>query len=214
MRIYAYVDAFNFYYGLTKDTPYRWCNLAKLCEILLPDDPVDAIKVFAAYSKSFPNNPGAHLRQKTYLRALQTIPNLELYMSKFSPADRYFPLSDKLPGETEMVRVRFTKEKGSDVKLASQLLLDGFRDAYGMAVIFTNDSDLAMPVRLARYELGKRIGVFLTTRPPDPSRPGGIELMKYSNFHTLVTADMLAASQFPDRFRDAKGKLIARPSGW
>jgi len=214
MRIYAYVDAFNFYYGLTKDTPYRWCNLAKLCQILLPDDPVDVIKVFAAYSKSFPTNPGAHLRQKSYLRALQSVQNIELYMSKFSPADRYFPLSDKLPGETEKVMVRFTKEKGSDVKLASQLLLDGFQDAYDMAILFTNDSDLAMPIRLARYELGKRIGVFLTSRPPDPSRPGSQDLMKYANFHKLVTADMLATSQFPDSFTGENGKLIARPPGW
>jgi uncharacterized LabA/DUF88 family protein len=214
MSIYVYVDAFNFYYGLTKGTPYRWCNLGKLAQLLLPNDSVDVIKVFAAYSKNFPNNPAASQRQKTYLRALSTIPNLEMYTSKFSPAERYFPLSDGLPNKTEMVKVRFSKEKGSDVKLASQLLIDGFEDAYDMAVIFTNDSDLTMPIQIARYRLGKRIGVILTTRPPDSSRPGSKELMKYANFTKLVTDEMLAASQFPDRFTDAKGSRIEKPDTW
>lgn len=213
MRIYAYVDGFNFYYGLTKNTSYRWCNLAKLTQLLLPNNTVTMIKVFAAHSKSFPSNPKAPQRQKIYFRALETLPNLEIYSSKFSPADRYFPLSDS-PGETKMVKVRFSKEKGSDVKLASQLLLDGFKDVYDMAVIFTNDSDLAMPFQIVRYELKKRIGLFLTTRPPDPSRPGSTELMKYANFTKLVTAEMLAASQFPDRFTDANGKRIEKPDGW
>lgn len=213
MRIFVYVDAFNFYHGLTKNTPYRWCDLSKLCSVLLPNDPINVIKVFTAYSKSFPCNPNAPQRQRIYLRALKTIPNLEIYTSKFSSATRYFPCADNLPA-TNMVAVRFSKEKGSDVKLASQLLLDGFRDRYDMAVVFTNDSDMVMPIQIVRYELRKRIGICLTTRPPDPSRPGSKDLMKAANFSKLITAEMLAASQFLDRFVDANGKLIEKPEGW
>lgn len=213
MRVYAYIDAFNFYYGLTRQTPYRWCNLARLCEQVLPDEHFETIKLFTAYSKGFPGNQQAPQRQKTYFRALATLDNVEMITSKFSPSEKFFPLADKLP-QIQKVKVCFSKEKGSDVKLASHLLLDGFKDKYDLALVFTNDSDLVLPVQFARYELRKTVGVVLTNRLRDPDRPGCIQLMEAANFYRLVSDEMLAASQFPDVFIDRKGKLIRKPSGW
>jgi len=56
MRIYAYIDAFNFYYGLTRNTPYRWCNLAELCKLLFPQDGVEQIKVFFGHARPIPGH--------------------------------------------------------------------------------------------------------------------------------------------------------------
>ncbi len=36
--INVYVDGFNLYYGALKRTPYKWLDLGKLAEILLPTD--------------------------------------------------------------------------------------------------------------------------------------------------------------------------------
>ncbi|HDH03569.1 MAG TPA: NYN domain-containing protein [Actinobacteria bacterium] len=50
------------------------------------------------------------------------------------------------------VEVLKTEEKGSDVNLATYLLLDAFKKRCDTAVVMTNDSDLAEPVRIARTE--------------------------------------------------------------
>ena len=42
-----------------------------------------------------------------------------------------------------------TEEKGSDVNLASHLLLDGFQQTRDTVVVFSNDSDLRVPIRIA-----------------------------------------------------------------
>ena len=47
-----------------------------------------------------------------------------------------------------------TEEKGSDVNLASHLLLDAFKHASDTAVVISNDSDLRVPIRFAEQELG------------------------------------------------------------
>jgi hypothetical protein len=53
----VYVDAFNLYYGCLKSTPYRWLDLAKLCQLLLPKDTIQAIKYFTALVSARPHDP-------------------------------------------------------------------------------------------------------------------------------------------------------------
>ena len=61
-----------------------------------------------------------------------------------------------------------TEEKGSDVNLATYLLVDAFRgDAEAFAVV-SNDSDLTEPIRIVRHELGKVVG--LLNPQPVPSQ--------------------------------------------
>ncbi len=50
-----------------------------------------------------------------------------------------------------------SEEKGSDVNLGAHLVRDAFTDAFDVAVILTNDSDLVEPVRIAVQEAGKRV---------------------------------------------------------
>ena len=45
-----------------------------------------------------------------------------------------------------------TEEKGSDVNLASHLLRDAFSKKFEVAVLITNDSDLAEPVWIVAHE--------------------------------------------------------------
>jgi hypothetical protein len=52
-----------------------------------------------------------------------------------------------------------TEEKGSDVNLAAHLLRDAFLKNFEIAVLITNDSGLAEPVRIVRYELGLPVGI-------------------------------------------------------
>ena len=59
-----------------------------------------------------------------------------------------------------MVSYAYREEKGSDVNVASHLLLDVLTGAVDAAVVISNDSDLRFPVEQAR----QRVPVGLSTR--------------------------------------------------
>jgi hypothetical protein len=67
------------------------------------------------------------------------------------------------PDATFMVSHR--EEKGSDVNVASHLLVDVLTDVVDAAIVISNDSDLDFPVSYART----RVPVGLLTRPPTTS---------------------------------------------
>lgn len=70
------------------------------------------------------------------------------------------PLANPASGAPVMVKVLDTKEKGSDVNLATYLLFDGFRKEYEMAVIISNDADLVEPIRLVTKEMHLPVGIW------------------------------------------------------
>lgn len=49
-----------------------------------------------------------------------------------------------------MVSVADREEKGSDVNVATHLLIDVYEQKIDAAVVISNDSDLALPIRHAR----------------------------------------------------------------
>lgn len=105
------------------------------------------------------------------------------------------------------VEVFDTEEKGSDVNLATYLLLDAFDDDYEMAVVISNDSDLKLPIEMTRTKLGKDIGVF------DPSRRRSFELYRAASWYRPLRRGPLSASLFPDTLSDAHGDFT-KPAGW
>ena len=50
------------------------------------------------------------------------------------------------------------EEKGSDVNIATYMLIDVFRNDCDQVVVITNDSDLAEPVRIINKELKIPVG--------------------------------------------------------
>jgi hypothetical protein len=53
----VYVDGFNLYYGALKGTPYKWLDIRKLCELLLPNNHINQIKYFTAMVSARPHDP-------------------------------------------------------------------------------------------------------------------------------------------------------------
>ena len=78
MKTIVYVDGFNLYYGSLRGTPCKWLNLQRLGELLLPQNGIIAIKYFTAKVSARPHDPDQPIRQQTYLRALHTLPNVEI----------------------------------------------------------------------------------------------------------------------------------------
>jgi uncharacterized LabA/DUF88 family protein len=208
MKTIVYVDGFNLYYGALKRTPYKWLNPMALCEFLLPKNQVIGIKYFTALVTARPNDPEQPNRQQIYLRALRTIPGLEIIYGHFLEHVITMPLSNPAPGEAKYVRVIKTEEKGSDVNIASHLVNDGYKKRYEAAILISNDSDLAEPIKIVRSELNFPVGVL----NPIPSKPS-YELQKYATFVKPIRQGVLSASQFSPSLRDAVG-MFHKPSSW
>lgn len=203
----VYVDAFNLYYGCLKGTPYRWLDLGTFCRQLLPRDQIHRIRYFTALVSGRPGDLRQPQRQQVYLRALQTIPHLSVHLGHYLSHPVRMPLAHPPSGGAYTVEVIRTEEKGSDVNLASYLLLDGFRSDCQAAVVISNDSDLKVPIELAQAELGLVVGVI------NPHPPARRSRALQPTFWRQVREPQLRRSQVPAVMTDAKG-TIRKPPGW
>src|ERR1051326_3162947 len=112
-KVYVYIDGFNLYYGAVKGSPYRWLDLGALCHRMLPGDQILAIKYFTAIVSARPYDPQQPVRQQVYLRALRTVPLLEVVFGHFLTHSCRMVLTGVSP--PQKVWVDKTEEKGSDV---------------------------------------------------------------------------------------------------
>lgn len=188
-----------------KRTPFKWLDLDALCRLLLPQNDVQRIKYFTARVAPRPGDPNQAVRQQTYLRALGTIPHLEVVFGHFLSHETTvveFPVASR----PRFVRVLKTEEKGSDVNLAAHLLDDAHRARFDVAVVVTNDSDLLLPIQMVRA-MGLKVGIL--NPHPRPSRV----LDQNRDFMKTIRSGALGASQFPVQMQDAAG-TFHKPGGW
>ena len=204
----VYIDGFNFYYRCVKGTPYKWLNPAVLAAILLPKEQIKRIRYYTARVSARPSDPDIPRRQQVYLRALETLPNLTITFGHFLTNVVRMPLAYPPATGPKFAHVIRTDEKGSDVNLASHLLLDAFRQDCDLALVISNDSDLAEPIRIARQEFGLRVGLGLPV-----SGTESITLVNVVDFWRRIRLGQLKASQFPDSMSDAAG-TFSKPATW
>ena len=203
-KVNVYVDGFNLYYGALKTTPYKWLDLLRLCQALLPSDTIQSIKYFTARVSARPTNPTSAHDQGLYIRALKTTP-VTIKYGHFLTHSVPMYLSGVTP--PQKVWVDKTEEKGSDVNLASHLLRDAFLKQFEVAVLISNDSDLAEPVRIVAEELKFPVGII------NPHQYHSKERQRYARFVKRIRQGHLLASQFPATIQDAKGSF-SKPVGW
>lgn len=207
MKTNVYIDGFNLYYGCLAGSRYRWLDLSRLCQVMLTRNTINRIRYFTARIEPDPRDPQKHIRQQTYLRALQTIPNLSLHYGKFLSHPIRMPLYPPPATGSRTVQVLKTEEKGSDVNLATYLLLDAFRGDFEVAVIISNDSDLLLPVEVVRTELGLPVGVL------NPQKNTSWALKAAATFYRPIQERALRRSLFPHILTDAHG-TITKPAPW
>ena len=205
---YVYVDGFNLYYGAVKDSPYRWLNIRRLCELLLPHHTIQTIKYFTARVSARKDDPDKPTRQQIFLRALRTLPDFEIIYGRFLSHDVMMPLADPPVKGSRFVKVIRTEEKGSDVNIATHLIHDAYQQKFKYAVLVTNDSDLQEPIRIVREDLDLEVGI-LNPHRHTPSRV----LTRQASFIKQIREGALKASQFPNALRDRTGEFH-KPKAW
>lgn len=211
LKTNVYIDGFNLYYRAVRDTPYKWLNLEKLSQILLPSHHINRIRYFTALVKARPNYLQQPQRQQAYIRALKTIPNLSVCYGQFRSRTKRRPLATLVPGLQHIAEFLDTEEKGSDVNLATYLLMDGFEQDYEQALVISNDSDLALAISMVRDKLGLPVGVVNPNININQTTP--VELSRAATFTRRLREKALRDSQFPLTLRDSKG-TITKPSSW
>jgi len=216
MRTVVYIDGFNLYYRALKKTKHKWLDLHALCEATLPkSSKVIAIKYYTA-RVSGRANPTSPKDQNTYLKALATIPHLEVHLGSFQVMTKWMflaqpvefrPLSTVFPNPNpDFAMVIKTEEKGSDVNFGAHLVRDALMGVFDHAAVLTNDTDLKEPIRIVVQEA--KLPVTLLT-PVD--RPAG-ELQNLAT-HVRNIRPYLGVCQFPDPIIGPK-KAIVKPVDW
>ncbi|HQG58788.1 MAG TPA: NYN domain-containing protein [bacterium] len=205
---YVYVDGFNLYYGAVKGTPYKWLDIQKMVSLLLPKNVIIKIKYFTSLVNARSTDPDQPNRQQVYLRALRTIPNLEIILGHFLSHPTKLPLANPISQQNRFAKVIKTEEKGSDVNLATHLLHDAYLNSYAVAIVVSNDSDLVEAIKIVRLELHKQV-IVLNPHIHSPS----YELYQIATFVKPIRKGVLAASQFPINMQDAHGQF-SKPPAW
>ena len=206
-RTIVYVDGFNLYHGALRHTPYKWLNLQALAQMLVDEDKeIVKIKYFTA--RVSPRNGDAQqpMRQMMYLRALATLKADIVYGRYLSHVVSMYK-AHQVKGEPPFVEVVKTEEKGTDVNIASHMLIDAADDMYDCALLISGDSDLTTPVNLCIKKYKKYVGVL------NPQKQKCATLEKCATFYKHIRESALAASQFPPVLEDAQGSFH-KPTKW
>lgn len=209
----VYVDGFALYKALLqyRYPEYKWLDLEALATRLFPQRDVVGVKFFTAALKPLTNDRGIGQRQQIYWRALRTT-NVEINEGKFSFVKQFLPLhpeQNDADGRVVTVRVKRPEEKGSDVALASHLLIDAMEQRADSYAVVTNDSDLVPPMQLLS-ERGKAVVLVSVAqeRYNKAFEQTGLESVRQ------IRRGTLAASQFAQRLLDSEGRTIRKPPSW
>ncbi len=205
MRLSVYVDGYNLYHRRLEGTAYKWLNLRTLADTLVPGEDIRRVRYFTTWAQPRGGDGKQQQRQQAYIRALRTTAGFSVAFGLFREREKLLRTVHPPP---ERIWVYKTEEKGSDVNLASYLLLDAFRNEYDTALVISNDADLKTPINLVRHKYGKRLIVAI---------PGtNAQIAKSAlpaDQYVRITKHHLKKSQFPATFQDANG-TITKPPSW
>lgn len=216
VRVGAYVDGLNVYYGgrrlCGRNSPgWRWLDLRALVERLTSRNRrwmwagahVSRV-VYCTALVSGQRDPGDRHRQQAYLDALQATGTVDIELGIF--ITRTARGMDTTAGHVAEIEVQ--EEKGSDVNIASRLLIDLHTGQIDAAILITNDSDLRLPAVHARSLIP-----FGTVNPRGTPTAGHLRGDQDEGpgghwWYRLAASDFRAC-QLPESVAG-----IRRPAGW
>ncbi len=210
-RIIFYIDGFNLYYGIRnrgalnahkKPKPtnkYKWLDLVALCKSLVSSCDIVKIKYFTARIEKCGSKTE---RQAKYLKIWEDNQLVEVIEGKYLRSNVKRPLSDG-SGIVEVVK---DEEKGTDVNLASHLLIDGITNQYDKAAIISNDSDFAYPIEFVKNSLGKPVFIF------NPQHNRSATLERIASVYKPIFDNTL--KQLPPTVKLSNGEVVECPEEW
>lgn len=192
MSANVYIDGLNLYHGALKGSRFKWLDVRRLAEELLPKDDVRDIYYFTAKVVTARGDGSKRQKQDVYLRALTSIPGVELVYG------------------VHRRRGSSWEEKKTDVNIATQMIFDAFLGRFERALLVSNDSDLFSPVKRIREDLNLDV---IVANPVIRQRAHQ-ELRSAASRVVEIESKHLAISQLPRNVQSAKGEWIRKPPDW
>ncbi len=206
-RTFVYIDSFNLYYGILRSTRNsKWLKIDDWLSLYLNSNNYDIqkIKYFTANVTAQPHDLQKPVRQATYFRALQTIPTVEIIKGKFKTKTVNIQVTKDVK-----IAAKVPEEKGTDVNLAVHLVNDAHLNLCDVAVVVSNDSDLAEALAITGRDLHKEIWLI----NPGLSTPTNNTLSTHATQIRKVRVGQVLSSQFNPTLTDRNGSF-SKPSSW
>jgi uncharacterized LabA/DUF88 family protein len=201
LKVIAYIDGFNLYHGLNDRgwRRYLWLDIQKMAESLLMfNQELVLTKYFTA--RIIVGSEAKKERQTTYIEALETLNFVEIIEGRYH-LEQY-----------ECYNCNFIhnipSEKMTDVNIATEMILDAYKDKYQTALLVSGDADLVPAVNAVRgIPSNKHVVVAF---PPE----------RYSkdledaapSFH--IGRIHFAHNLLPDKVTRDDGFILERPTEW
>ena len=211
MRTIVYIDGFNLFYGLLRNTPWLWLDLEKFVRALLTEKyDIVAIKFFTARIRCDKFMQASPHDQACYLEVLTANPLIQIIEGAYKRFRVKLPFV-KEPcvscGKVEYATVWKTEEKKSDVNLAVEKTCDAYENKADAFVLISGDADHAAALAVARRKHGKVTVVF------NPHEGESTELRKLSTFYRAIPRELPAKCQLPIEV-EAGGRIVHCPEAW
>lgn len=177
-RVIVYVDGFNFYYGLKKNCKeFYWLDVVKLFDSFMRDNQeLLAVKYFSAR----PENLEKSRNQNAFFQANNENKRFQLILGKYLKKEIICYKCNNV--------IHTHEEKETDVRIATQIVADAYKDKYDIAIVVSADSDMIPAIELA-IEANKRVFVYF---PPNQYS---------SDLATLGSGSPLLMQRYKSRFR-------------
>jgi hypothetical protein len=209
LKVRVYIDGFNLYYGALKPNPsLKWLDLQAL-GTSLATSLAPGVDVWVRYftAKVDAREPASQGRQRQYIAALRSLPLVSIHYGHFTTHTTFMAMVNPPPRGPSTVEVFKTEEKGSDVNLATFLLLDGSDGLYQQAIVISDDSDLAEPVAQANARFGP-------VHVVSPRNRYLRALASGAKSWTGLSQATLAGCQLPSPILLPTGNTVYRPPQW
>lgn len=212
-RVISYIDGFNLYFGLREKgwRKYYWLDIQLLASNLLREDQeLVSVKYFTARISAGDKDTHEHIRKRmeakrrrqgAFLEALSTLDKVSIFEGHYLPKT----ITCNKCGNTWPDH----DEKMTDVKIATELLMDTFSDNYDTALIISGDSDLVPPVETIRSRFPRK-RIVIAFPPKRVSK----RLKQVANAYFTIGEANIRKSMFPDKVRRDDGYVLKRPKGW
>jgi len=200
-RVIVYIDGFNLYFGISDRgwRRYLWLDLPALSSrILTAKQTLVGTKYFTARVRA---DKSKIARQSTYLQALEVRGSIDIFYGRYQKKSKQCRYCHSGWHEYE--------EKMSDVRLATELLRDAFKDRFDTAIIVSADADLLPPIEAIKEDFPeKKIVIGFPPRRDNPRLRSLVD----STFR--IGRGRLSKCQLPLSIMKPDGYVLNKPKEW
>ena len=206
-KVIVYVDGFNFYYGLkaiaTKDSKWKkfyWLDVVSFFEKMLNDNQ-ELVEI--NYFSARPHDISASKRQDLFFSANKLNTKFRLTLGKYLKKDIRCNNCKNI--------IHTYEEKETDVRIATQIINDVYKQRCDVSIIVSADSDMLPSIELIR-EINPvhKIFVYFPPLRHSVSLSNSCDgKRKLLDFKARFNQSML-----PEQVTLLNGTVISRPNNW